>query len=74
MAYVLMNTEIGAEASVLKELRKIDGVQEAFGLWGVYDVIARIKAESMDKLASIISEKLQVGNVHSKLTVIISEP
>ena len=47
-AYVLLNTEIGAESQVLKDLKKIEGVEEAHNLWGVYDIIANIKAESME--------------------------
>ena len=72
-AYVLLNTEIGAEASVLKALRSVEGVQEAFSLWGIYDIIARVKADSMEKLTSILSEKFQISNIHSRLTVIITE-
>jgi len=36
-AYILLNTEIGAEKQVLKALKKIEGVEEAHHLWGVYD-------------------------------------
>lgn len=71
-AYVLLNTNIGSENSVLEEIRKIDEVQEAFNLLGVYDIIARIQTESMEKLTSIINEKLAT-NIHSKLTVVVSE-
>ncbi len=73
MAYVLLNTEIGAENDVLKAVRKVEGVQEAFTLWGVYDIIARVKADTMDKLTHIINDKLQISKVHSKLTVVITE-
>jgi DNA-binding Lrp family transcriptional regulator len=72
-AYVLLNTEIGAEHEVLTTIRKTAGVQEAFNLMGIYDIIARVKAESMDGLKKIISEKLQVDKVHSKLTVVITD-
>jgi DNA-binding Lrp family transcriptional regulator len=73
MAYVLLNTEIGAERDVLKAVKKVEGVQEAFNLWGIYDIIARVKADSMDKLTKIINEKLQISKVHTKLTVVITE-
>jgi DNA-binding Lrp family transcriptional regulator len=72
-AYVLLNTKIGLENEALKEIRAVEGVQEAFGLMGIYDIIARIKAETMEKLTQIINEKLQLKRVHSKLTVIIME-
>jgi DNA-binding Lrp family transcriptional regulator len=58
MAYLPLNTEIGAEGDVLKAVKNVEGVQEAFNLWGVYDIIARVKADSMDKLVRIINEKL----------------
>ena len=74
VAYVLLNTEIGAEREVLKTLRQVEGVQEAFNLMGIYDIIARVRADTVDSLNRIVSEKLQVSKVHSKLTVIVTDP
>ena len=74
-AYVLLNTEIGAEAEVVKALKKVEGVETAFNLWGVYDVIASIRADSMDKLSFIINKEIEkISKIHSKLTMIINEP
>ncbi|MCW3999538.1 MAG: Lrp/AsnC family transcriptional regulator [Candidatus Bathyarchaeota archaeon] len=73
-AYVLLNTEIGAENQVLNALKGIEGVKEAHSLWGVYDIIAHVNADSMDKLKFIISHKISdVGKINSKLTMIITE-
>lgn len=73
-AYVLLNTEIGAENQVLAALKKIEGVEEAHNLWGIYDIIANIKAESMEKLKYIITNRIgQIGRINSKLTMIITE-
>ena len=55
-AYVLINTEIGFEDSVLKALKKIPNIKEAYVSYGVYDIVAQADAESMDKLKDIISE------------------
>jgi DNA-binding Lrp family transcriptional regulator len=73
MAYVLLNTEIGAELEVLKALKKVEGVQEAFKLMGIYDIIARVNADNMDDLNKIVTKNLQVNKVHSKLTVVVTE-
>jgi DNA-binding Lrp family transcriptional regulator len=73
MAYVLLNTEIGAERDVLEKLKHREGVQEVFTVFGIYDVIARVKADSTDELTQIIGN-LQVNKIHSKLTVIVAEP
>ncbi len=73
-AYVLLNTEIGAETEVVKALKKLEGVESAFNLWGVYDVIASVKADTMDGLSDIINRQIEkIDKVHSKLTMIISD-
>jgi DNA-binding Lrp family transcriptional regulator len=73
-AYVLLNTEIGAEAQVLKALKKIEGVKDAHNLWGVYDIIAHIEANIVDKLKFIINNRIEkIGKINSKLTMISTE-
>ena len=73
-AYILLNTEIGAENQVLKALKKIEGVEEAHNLWGVYDTIANIEAESIEKLKFIITKRIgKISKINSKVTMIINE-
>jgi DNA-binding Lrp family transcriptional regulator len=73
-AYVLLNTEIGAENQVLRALKKVEGVGEAQHLWGVYDIIANVKADDMEKLKYIVTKRIgKIGKITSKLTMIISE-
>ena len=74
MAYVLINTEIRSENEVLLEVKKIKNVNEAHAVYGVYDIVAKIKAESMDKLKEIITWKVRrLNNVRSTLTMIAME-
>lgn len=71
-AYVLLNTEIGAQNQVLKALKKIEGVEEAHNLWGVYDIIANIKAENIEKLKLIVTKEIaKIAKINSKLTMMI---
>jgi len=43
-------------------------------LWGVYDVIASIRGDSMDKLTAIVNrEPEEITKINSKLTMIVSE-
>lgn len=73
-AFVLINTEIGSEREVAKELVKIDGVEEAYVIYGVYDIIAKVKAENLDKLKEIITLKIRkMEKVRSTLTMIVVE-
>lgn len=73
-AYILVNTEIGAEKQVLKALKKIQGVEEAHSLWGVYDIIANVSAHDMEELKHIITSQIEkINKINSKLTMIITE-
>jgi DNA-binding Lrp family transcriptional regulator len=71
-AYVLVNTELGHEAEVVKELKMIEGVLETYLVYGVYDIIGRIEAETMEELKNIISWKVRrIQRVRSTLTMVV---
>ena len=73
-AYILINTEIGAENQVRKALNKVEGVKEVHNLWGVYDIIANVKAESIEELKFIITQRIEkIARINSKLTMIINQ-
>lgn len=73
-AFVLINTEIGSEADVLKDLKKVEGVEEAFSVYGVYDIIAKVSTDTMDKLKEIVTWRIRrLDKVRSTLTMIIIE-
>ena len=74
MAFVLINAEIGSEEAVLKELKKVEGVVEAFVVYGVYDVVAKIRSDSMDKLKDLVTWHVRrLSKVRSTLTMIVVE-
>jgi len=74
IAFVLVNTEIGSEGEVLKTLKDVEGVDEAYSVYGVYDIIAKIKAESMEKLKDIVTWRIRrLNKVRSTLTMIVIE-
>ncbi|XES77263.1 MAG: Lrp/AsnC ligand binding domain-containing protein [Candidatus Bathyarchaeia archaeon] len=73
-AIVLVNTEVGEESKVLERIKKIEGVEEAHTLWGVYDLMVKIKANSIDKLKETIKSHLRrMDNVNALLTLMIVE-
>jgi len=74
MAFVFMNIDAGGEQDVLKALRSIENVKEAHLVYGVYDLVARIEAETMDKLKEIVTWKVRrLDKVRSTLTTIVME-
>jgi DNA-binding Lrp family transcriptional regulator len=73
-SFVLINTEIGFETDVLNELKKVEGVDEASAVYGVYDIVARVKADTMDRLKEIITWRIRrLDKVRSTLTMIVVE-
>lgn len=74
LAFVLINAEIGSEDEVLKEMKSVPYVKEAYVVYGVYDIVAKVEAESMDKLKEIVTWKIRrLPNVRSTLTMIVVE-
>ncbi len=73
-AFVLINVESGSEEDVLDQIKKIEGVDEAYYSYGVYDIITKVKAESMEKLRDTVTRKVRtISRVRSTLTLIMME-
>ena len=73
-AFVLMNAELGSEDSLVKELKKLEGVMEVYQVYGVYDIVAHVEADTMEKVKETITWKLRkLNGVKSTLTMIVIE-
>jgi DNA-binding Lrp family transcriptional regulator len=69
-----MNVELGSEEKVLNEVRKVPNVKECHRVYGVYDMIAKVEANSMDALKEIVTWKIRrLDGVRSTLTAIVME-
>ena len=76
VAFVLINTEVGSENEVLNNLKDVEGVVEAYTVFSVYDIVAKITANTMDKLKEIVTWHVRrLGKVRSTLTMfVVDEP
>jgi len=73
-AFVLVNAEVGSEDEVIGELRKISNVKESYVVYGAYDIVAKVEADSMNKLKDIVNGKIRrLDKVRSTLTMIVVE-
>ncbi|MDQ3884010.1 MAG: Lrp/AsnC ligand binding domain-containing protein [Thermoproteota archaeon] len=73
-AFVLMNAELGSEDSLVNELKKLDSVREVYQVYGVYDIVAQVEADTMEKVKETITWKLRkLNGVKSTLTMIVME-
>jgi len=74
-AYVLLNVEPGSENKVLERLKDVSIVDEAYVSYGVYDLIIKVKADTMEALKDSISHKIRTTDqVRSSVTLILVEP
>jgi DNA-binding Lrp family transcriptional regulator len=70
----LLNVTAGSEETVLKQLREIESVKEAYVSYGVYDLVVKVKADSIESLREIITRRIRAINlVQSTLTLILTE-
>jgi len=73
-AYVLINCDLGSEEEIIREIKKLQEAIEVSGVYGVYDFIAKIRSDSMDKLRETITWHVRrIDKVRSTLTMIVIE-
>ena len=59
---------------MLKGLKEIEGVREAYVTYGLYDIIAKVEAETREKVKEIVFSKIRMlDKVRSTLTQVVSE-
>ncbi len=74
-AIILLNATQGTEANVLEQLRNSKGVEEAHVVvQSVFDVVAKAKAETFDKLKeTIVQIKRSMHGRSYMVTVLLVE-
>lgn len=55
-AYLLLSVEAGREKELLEELKKYPVVDEAFILFGPYDLLVKVKCDDKDGLKLCINQ------------------
>ena len=71
-AFVLINTEPASMPAVLKKVKAVEAVEEAEMVYGVYDIVAKVKTETMDNLKHIITYNIRrLDNVSATQTMLV---
>ena len=69
-AFVFINTEPASMPEVLKKVKTV-----AEMVYGNYDIVARVKTETMDKLKQIIAYRIRaLADVRSTQTMLVVLP
>lgn len=78
-AYVLLNSDLGNDESVVNEVKEILAAEskvnyDVQGVYGVYDIILKISTDNAEELRSIITNKIRkINKVQSTLTMMVIE-
>lgn len=77
-AYVLINSDLGSDQSIINELKQIlkeEDVQfEIQGIYGIYDIIIKLSSDNGESLRAIITNKIRkINKVQSTLTMMVIE-
>lgn len=72
-AGILIKTTPGKTTPVLEAVRGIEGVTQALGVFGRYDVVVMCEAKDLDEVAEIVVSKIRaVDGVRDTETLIVA--
>jgi DNA-binding Lrp family transcriptional regulator len=70
-AFVLLNTDLGKEESIIEALKDVKEIKRTRNLYGIYDIIIEMEADNMDKVKEIVFNKIRrLENVKSTITLL----
>ena len=73
-AYVLVNVKGGSENELFEELAKLESLEEISLVWGLFDIILKISADSANALDKLVTEDIRkFQNISSTMTMLIRE-
>jgi len=73
-AYVLINCDIGAEETIMSQLKEVDIVKEVHGVFGAYDIVILVEADTVESLRDIITWKIRkIEKIRTTLTMMVIE-
>ena len=70
-AYVLINCDLGHDEQIIEELKHVSEVKEIHGVFGAYDILAKVESADVKTLRETLMWKIRkIDNVRSTLTLI----
>ncbi len=74
LAFLLLNVKPGHEEEVMNNLRTINEVKYAHRVYGVYDAVVKVEAESMDALKKVVNTRIKkIENITSVISLIVTD-
>jgi len=74
IAYVLINCDLGADEQIIEELKHVSDVKDINGIFGAYDILAKVESPTIESLRETITWKIRkMDRVRSTLTLMVVE-
>ena len=74
LAFILINTDVAAESEVMESLKDIPEVESVHLVYGIYDLIVKVRSDSLDRLKKGITGSLRnIPKIRSTMTMIAVE-
>lgn len=73
-AFVLVNSDPEVEEELIEDLIEIKGVKEVHSVYGIYDFIVKVEADSLEELKSIITWKIRrLRKIRASATMVVAQ-
>jgi len=69
-AYFMVIVKQGSEHEVAEKLRKMEGITEAIVTYGLWDIVARIETDNLQKLDALITEIRKITEITQTSTLV----
>ena len=78
IAYILLNNKPDSEIEIIPKIKEIikdsQSVKcEIHGVYGVYDIIAKVECENMGDIRSTLGKIRRVNKIISTITMLVNE-
>ena len=71
LAFVLINIKLGQEKEGLKGLEAIPAVRDAYEVYGLYDIILKVEADSRKAFQQAVGMIRKVPGIRNTLTMVV---
>jgi len=69
-AFILINVSVGREYDIVEKVKKINGVEEAYIVYGEYDIIVKISGSYLKEIEKAVMKIRHIDGVIRSTTLI----
>ncbi len=69
-AYMLISVSISTEYDVLEKIKRIKGVEEAYIVYGSWDILVKIEVDQMKDLSKVVTDIRRIEGIELSETLV----